>query len=70
LIALIATIVPGAGGGLATMNSACKTSHHSWCASNYSVLHHSKNGQSYRHGKSEKGTPYYETLSAFLGGSM
>jgi hypothetical protein len=46
LIALIAAIVIGAGGGLAAMNNACKKSHHSWCASSYSLLHHSKNGHS------------------------
>jgi hypothetical protein len=44
LIVFIAAIVLGAGAGLAAMNNACKTSHHSWCASNYSLLHHSKNG--------------------------
>ena len=33
LIALIAAIVIGAGGGLAAMNNACKKSHHPWCAS-------------------------------------
>ena len=46
LIALIAAIVIGAGGGLAAMNNACIKGHHSWCASNYSLLHHSKNGHS------------------------
>jgi hypothetical protein len=43
---VIAVIIIGAGGGLAAMNNACKTGHHSWCASNYSLLHHSKNGHS------------------------
>jgi hypothetical protein len=38
LIALIAAIVVGAGSGLAAMNNACKRSHHSWCASNYSLI--------------------------------
>jgi hypothetical protein len=46
LIVLIAAIVIGAGGGLAAMNNACKKSHHPWCASNYSLQHHSKNGHS------------------------
>ena len=40
LIVFIAAIVIGAGGGLAAMNNACKKGHHSWCASNYSPLHH------------------------------
>ena len=44
LIVLIAAIVIGAGGGLAAMNNACKKSHHPWCAPNYSLQHHSKNG--------------------------
>jgi hypothetical protein len=46
LIALIAVIVLGAGSGLAAMHNACKKGHHSWCASSYSLLHHSKNGHS------------------------
>jgi hypothetical protein len=44
LIALIAVIFIGAGAGLTAMNNACKKGHHSWCASNYSLMHHSKNG--------------------------
>jgi len=46
LNALIAAIVVDAGGGLAAKNNACKKSHHAWCASNYSLQHHSKNGHS------------------------
>jgi hypothetical protein len=35
-----------AGGGLAIMNNACKSSHHTWCAPMSSVRHHVQTGHS------------------------
>jgi hypothetical protein len=47
-IAIILTmlVLVVAGGALAAMNNACKSSHHSWCGPHYSVRHHMKTERS------------------------
>jgi len=45
LIALTAVVLV-TGSTLAIMNSACKSSHHSWCAPTSSIRHHVKTGNS------------------------
>jgi hypothetical protein len=42
LIIVVTTIVLVAGSGLATMNTACKSSHHAWCSPNSDAPHHAK----------------------------
>jgi hypothetical protein len=44
LIFLAAVLV--AGSSLAVMNSACKNSHHGWCAPMSDIRHHMKTGHS------------------------
>jgi hypothetical protein len=44
LIFLAAVLV--AGSSLAVMNSACKNSHHGWCAPVSDIRHHMKTGHS------------------------
>jgi hypothetical protein len=43
-IALTLVVVLGAGSGLAVLNQACKTGHHTWCAPDSSLRHHVKAG--------------------------
>ena len=43
-IALTLVVVLGAGSGLAVLNQACKTGHHTWCAPESSIRHHVKAG--------------------------
>ena len=43
-IALTLVVVLGAGSGLAVLNQACKTGHHTWCAPESSIRHHAKAG--------------------------
>jgi hypothetical protein len=42
MLIILAAIVLVAGSGLATMNAACKSSHHAWCAPNSDARHHAK----------------------------
>ncbi len=42
LIIVTTAVVLLTGGGLATMNSACKSSHHAWCVPNSDARHHAK----------------------------
>lgn len=42
LIALAAVVV--LGGALAIVNTACKSSHHAWCAPSFGIRHHAKLG--------------------------
>jgi hypothetical protein len=44
LIALAAVVVLGVGGALAIVNTACKSSHHAWCAPSFGIRHHAKLG--------------------------
>jgi hypothetical protein len=44
LIALTVAVVLGAGSGLAVLNQACKTAHHTWCAPDSGLRHHAKAG--------------------------
>ena len=39
---VLAAVVLVAGSSLAIMNSACKSNHHSWCASMSDFRHHVK----------------------------
>jgi hypothetical protein len=41
---LIVALVLMAGSGLAIMNNACKSGHHTWCAPTSSIQHHVKAG--------------------------
>ena len=43
---LIVAVVLVAGSGLAIMNNACKSGHHTWCAPISSIGHHVKTGHS------------------------
>ena len=43
---LIVAMVLVAGSGLAIMNNACKSGHHTWCAPMSSIWHHVKTGHS------------------------
>jgi hypothetical protein len=43
-IALTLVVVLGAGSGLAVLNQACKTGHHTWCAPDSGIRHHAKAG--------------------------
>ena len=42
LLIILTAVVLVAGTGLATMNKACKSSRHAWCAPNSDVRHHAK----------------------------
>jgi hypothetical protein len=41
---IFVVVLLAAGGTLAVMNNACKTSHHSWCAPTASVVPHGRTG--------------------------
>ena len=43
---LIVAVVLVAGSGLAIMNNACKSGHHTWCAPISNIRHHVKTGHS------------------------
>ena len=43
---IVLAVVLGAGGTLAVMNKACKSSHHAWCAPMSDIRHHTKIGRS------------------------
>jgi predicted ribosomally synthesized peptide with SipW-like signal peptide len=44
VLIVLALVLLGTGGTLAFMNNACKSSQHSWCASD--LRHHAKAGRS------------------------
>jgi hypothetical protein len=46
LLIVVAAIVFVTGSTLAIMNSACKSSHHSWCAPVSGFQHHARTGHS------------------------
>ena len=46
LLIFLVVAVLGTGSALAVMNKACKTSHHTWCASASDFQHHIKAGRS------------------------
>jgi hypothetical protein len=46
LIVLAVVVLGGAGSALAVMNSACKSSHHAWCAPISDIVHHTRIGHS------------------------
>lgn len=46
LLMVLGAAVLLAGGGLAIMNNACKSSHHSWCAPIADVRHQTKTSRS------------------------
>jgi hypothetical protein len=46
LLIVLGAVVLLAGGSLAIMNSACKNSHHGWCAPMSDIRHHLKTGHS------------------------
>jgi hypothetical protein len=41
---ILVVVLLAAGGTLAVMNNACKTSHHSWCTPTASVVPHGRTG--------------------------
>jgi hypothetical protein len=41
-IALTALVFVAVGGALAAMNSACKSTQHSWCGPHFGMRHHMK----------------------------
>jgi hypothetical protein len=41
---IFALVLLMAGSGLAIMNNACKSGHHTWCAPISSIQHHVKTG--------------------------
>jgi hypothetical protein len=46
VISLTTLVLVVAGGGLAAMNKACKSGHHSWCAPHFDLRHHMKTERS------------------------
>jgi hypothetical protein len=44
LVIVLVAVMLVAGGTLAVMNNACKTSQHEWCAPTSSIRHHIKTG--------------------------
>ncbi len=42
LLIVLTLVVLGVGSTLATMNNACKSSHHTWCAPTSDIRHHTK----------------------------
>jgi hypothetical protein len=42
LFIALTAVVLFAGGALAMMNHACKSSHHAWCVPSSSIRHHAK----------------------------
>ena len=44
LLIVLSAVVFVIGSVLAVMNSACKTSHHTWCAPARSAIQHAKTG--------------------------
>ena len=46
VIILTTLVLVVAGGALATMNNACKSSRHSWCAPHFDLRHHMKTERS------------------------
>ena len=41
---IFVVVLLAAGGALALMNNACKTSHHTWCAPTVSAVPHGRTG--------------------------